>query len=193
MKYYILFALIIIKISFVPMAFANHQAGGVTLALGLGFPVGFDSTASSTSADPNSYGGYKLILSPGFLPVGVAYSNFTADYNESTTTSLKGTEEHSVYEILIRVPIGEFGMGIGLGVGTVSVSPDEPEYSVDDADSIAYSISFVTPPLLGPVLLLGGIGVIDASDSDIKRNGVVESTKYNGSATVPYLGAVIIF
>ena len=40
MKYYILFALIIIKISFVPMAFANHQAGGVTLALGLGFPVG---------------------------------------------------------------------------------------------------------------------------------------------------------
>ena len=119
MKYYILFALIIIKISFVPMAFANHQAGGVTLALGLGFPVGFDSTASSTSADPDSYGGYKLILSPGFLPVGVAYSNFTADYDESTTTSLKGTEEHSVYEILIRVPIGEFGMGIGLGVGTV--------------------------------------------------------------------------
>ena len=72
-------------------------------------------------------------------------------------------------------------------------SPDEPGYSVDDADSVAYSISFVTPPILGPVLLLGGIGVIDASDSDIKRNGVVESTKYNGSATVPYLGAVIIF
>ena len=176
MRYYILFALIIIKTSFAPTVFANHQAGGVTLALGLGFPVGFDSTASSTSADPNSYGGYKLILSPGFLPVGVAYSNFTADYDESTTTSLKGTEEHSVYEILIRVPIGEFGMGIGLGVGTISVSPDEPEYSVDDADSVAYSISFVTPPILGPVLLLGGIGVIDASDSDIKRNGVVEST-----------------
>ena len=84
-------------------------------------------------------------------------------------------------------------MGTRLGVGTVLVSPDEPEYSVDDADSVAYSISFVTPPILGPVLLLGGIGVIDASDSDIKRNGVVESTKYNGSATVPYLGAVIIF
>ena len=193
MKYYILFALIIIKISFVPMVFANHQAGGVTLALGLGFPVGFDSTASSTSADPDSYGGYKLILSPGFLPVGVAYSNFTADYDETTTTSIKGTEEHSVYEILIRVPIGEFGMAIGLGVGTVSFSPVESKYSVDDADSVAYSLSFVTPPLLGPVLLLGGIGVIDASDSDIKSNGVVESTKYNGSATVPYLGAVIIF
>ena len=40
-------------------------------------------------------------------------------------------------------------MGTRLGVGTVLVSPDEPEYSVDDADFVAYSISFVTPPLLG--------------------------------------------
>jgi hypothetical protein len=192
MRYQILFALIVIKISLAPTVFANHQAGGVTLALGLGFPVGFDSTASN-SADPDSDGGYKLILSPGFLPIGLAYSNFTAGYDETTTTSIKGTEEHSVYEILIRVPIGEFGMAIGLGVGTVSFSPDESKYSVDDADSVAYSLSFVTPPILGPILLLGGIGVIDASDSDIKNNGVVESTKYNGSATIPYLGAVVIF
>ena len=90
MRYYILFALIIIKTSFAPTVFANHQAGGVTLALGLGFPAGFDSTASSTSADPDSYGGYKLILSPGFLPVGVAYSNFTADYDESTYNLFEG-------------------------------------------------------------------------------------------------------
>ena len=143
MRYYILFTLIVIKISFAPTVFANHQAGGVTLALGLGFPVGFDSTASN-SADPDSYGGYKLILSPGFLPVGLAYSNFTADYDETTTTSIKGTEEHSVYEILIRVPIGEFGMAIGFGVGTVSFSPVESKYSVDDADSVAYSLNSVS-------------------------------------------------
>jgi hypothetical protein len=84
-------------------------------------------------------------------------------------------------------------MAIGLGVGTVSFSPDESKYSVDEADSVVYSLSFVTPPILGPILLLGGIGVIDASDSDIKNNGVVDSTKYNGSATIPYLGAVVIF
>ena len=91
-----------------------------------------------------------MIESPGFLPITGAYFYFTADYEEYTSTSLKGTEEHSVYEILVRLIIGEFGIGIRL-VGTVSVSPNEPEYSVNDADSVAYSISFVTSPLLGPV------------------------------------------
>lgn len=180
---------------FAPVGFANHQGGGSGLILGLGLPVGFDSTGSNASgsmADPDSYGGYKLFISPSFLPVALAYSNFTADYDESTNTSVKGTEKHTIYEIVIRIPLGEFGMGIGLGVGTVAFTSDDSATRVGDSNSTAYSVSLVTPPLLGPLLLSGGLGVIDASDSDVKTNGTKSGT-YNASATIPYLGVMLAF
>ena len=42
------------------------------------------------------------------------------DYDESTNTSVQATENYNVYEIGIRVPLGEFGMRIGLELGKAS-------------------------------------------------------------------------
>ena len=196
MKIRKLIVLIVLQLFlFAPIVFANHQGGGSSLVLGIGLPVGFDSTGSNASgsmSDPDSYGGYKLFISPSFLPVALAYTNITADYDQSTNTSVQGTEKHTIYEIVIRIPLGEFGMGIGLGVGTVAFSSDDSTTTVEDSNSTAYSVSLVTPPLVGPVLLVGGLGVIDASDSDVKTNGTQSGT-YNASATIPYLGIMLAF
>ena len=60
---------------------------------------------------------------------------------------------------------------------------------MEDTDTTSYSLSFVTPPLLGPVLLLGGVGVINADDMNVKVNGT-KAGFYSASATIPYLGVL---
>ena len=183
-KLYLILFLIVFLIS--TQVFANHQGGplyGVTLPIGI---------SGAWVKDPSSFSGYRLVASPS-LPVGITYSYFEVTYDEEVNIMHpKGTYTHQVLElILLRIPIGSWGLGFAIGGGEVVASPDDSTWDIEKSSTTSYSLNIVSGAI-GPVVLSASTQMIDAKKSEVQFSGISYG-KGDFSLSVSSLGLLYIF
>jgi hypothetical protein len=174
--------------TFLMTTVAGTTAMADLLSVHVDVPVSFSATGDGAS-NPDSFSGFKAGVSLFVLPLGVAYSNYTTEY-EASSDPTESEHTYSTVELFVNLPVPVINIALGAGAGTVS-SDIANGISVEDQAVTSYFAS-VGYPILPLVDVHVGYQVIDAQAADAEVAGA-KVGEVDNSANVATLGVKVGF